>query len=115
LLAGADKSVLFIRTFNVRAPESSSSSNLVDSFLQQDIQDRLQNEIDQVIEKRGGDNRDVKNSLISNDEVYGENVSFFNLKSPFYQVRQGRTWSRSYKSPSPPPRSPPTRFRILIY
>jgi hypothetical protein len=27
----------------------------------------------------------------------------------FYQVRQGRTWSRNYKSPSP------TRFRILIF
>jgi hypothetical protein len=36
-------------------------------------------------------------------------------KSTFYQVRQGRTWSRNYKSPSsPPPSSPsPTRFRIL--
>jgi hypothetical protein len=34
----------------------------------------------------------------------------------FYQVRQGRTWSRSYKSPSPPPSpSPPTRFRILVF
>jgi hypothetical protein len=35
----------------------------------------------------------------------------------FYQVRQGRTWSRSYKSPSssPPPPSPPTRFRILVF
>jgi hypothetical protein len=31
-------------------------------------------------------------------------------------VRQGRTWSRSYKSPSsPPPPSPPTRFRILVF
>jgi hypothetical protein len=27
----------------------------------------------------------------------------------FYQVRQDRTWSRSYKSPSP------TRFRILVF
>jgi hypothetical protein len=42
-------------------------------------------------------------------------------KLDFYQVRQGRTWSRSYKSPSPPPPSPPppppsppTRFRILV-
>jgi hypothetical protein len=35
---------------------------------------------------------------------------------PFYQVRQGRTWSRNYKSPPPPPPSPPpTRFRILIF
>jgi hypothetical protein len=33
---------------------------------------------------------------------------------PFYQVRQGRTWSRSYKSPSPPPPTL-TRFRILVF
>jgi hypothetical protein len=32
----------------------------------------------------------------------------------YYQVRQGRTWSRSYKSPSSPP-SPPARFRILVF
>jgi hypothetical protein len=34
----------------------------------------------------------------------------------FYQVRHGRTWSRSYKSPSsshPSPSSSPTRFRIF--
>jgi hypothetical protein len=32
----------------------------------------------------------------------------------FYQVRQGRTWSRNYKSPSSPfsPSSSPTRVRI---
>jgi hypothetical protein len=37
----------------------------------------------------------------------------------YYQVRQGRTWSRSYKSPPspspPPPSPPPTRFRILVF
>jgi hypothetical protein len=34
--------------------------------------------------------------------------------SDFYQVRQGRTWSKNYKSPSSsPPPSSPTRFRIL--
>jgi hypothetical protein len=31
----------------------------------------------------------------------------------FYQVRQGRTWSRSYKSPFSSLSSPPTRFRIF--
>jgi hypothetical protein len=36
-------------------------------------------------------------------------VSCHVFKVSFYQVRQGRTWSRSYKSPSP------TRFRILVY
>jgi hypothetical protein len=34
-------------------------------------------------------------------------------KLNFYQVRQGRTCSRSYKSSSPPSSSP-TRFRILF-
>jgi hypothetical protein len=32
------------------------------------------------------------------------------IHNGFYQVRQGRTWSRIYKSPSSPP---PTRFRIF--
>jgi hypothetical protein len=31
----------------------------------------------------------------------------------FYQVRQGRTWSRNYKSPSPPCSSSSDRFRIV--
>jgi hypothetical protein len=34
---------------------------------------------------------------------------FSAMQTDFYQVRQGRSWSRSYKSPS----SPPTRFRIV--
>jgi hypothetical protein len=37
---------------------------------------------------------------------------FGQLFDNFYQVRQGCTWSRSSKSPSPPP---PTRFRILVF
>jgi hypothetical protein len=42
--------------------------------------------------------------------------TLFTLMHSFYQVRQGRTWSRSYKSPSSSPSSPPptpTRFRIF--
>jgi hypothetical protein len=31
----------------------------------------------------------------------------------FYQVRQGHTWSRNYKSPSPSP--PSDRFRISSF
>jgi hypothetical protein len=31
------------------------------------------------------------------------------IQIAFYQVRQGRTWSRNYKSPSPPPS--PTRLK----
>jgi hypothetical protein len=31
----------------------------------------------------------------------------------FYQVRQGRTWSRSYKSPSPPPSPSPQNFGLF--
>jgi hypothetical protein len=53
---------------------------------------------------------ELSSMFMSNDEPY---IKFF-LKlegridvARFYQVRQGRTWSRSYKSPSPPP---PTRF-----
>jgi hypothetical protein len=44
----------------------------------------------------------------------GELVIKVVLGIGFYQVRQGRTWSRSYKSPSSsPPPSPPTPFQYF--
>jgi hypothetical protein len=49
-------------------------------------------------------------SLIKLHIVQGVNNVQKCLITAFYQVQQGRTWSRSYKSPSSP-----TRFRILVF
>jgi hypothetical protein len=38
---------------------------------------------------------------------------FFFFKTPFYQVRQGCTWSRNYKSPASSSSSSSDRFRIF--
>jgi hypothetical protein len=58
-------------------------------------------------------------SVIRRINTYLSNLALRYRTIGFYQVRQGRTWSRNYKSPSssspPPPSSSPTRFRICSY
>jgi hypothetical protein len=58
------------------------------------------------------------NFAFARDRSHSSSITFL-VVNYFYQLRQGRAWSRNYKSPSsssspPSPPPSPTRFRIVI-